>query len=153
MPTDRSNFYMFAVDGSWAYHISLQIGPLYHWAMSIDALSTRWRCLSCPSYNLWLTISSMIFLVENEQARFNLWTCRLLALKFSELVLTKNSHLKSGSWRSVLMDALHKLRAGASYSESPARPRDHLWPGGNPTQWLRPPLLTRRQGYQGLGAG
>ena len=48
---------------------------------------------------------------------------------------------------------LHELRAGASHSESPARPRSHLWPGGNPTQRLRPPLLTRRQGYQGLGAG
>ena len=41
----------------------------------------------------------------------------------------------------------HELRAGASQSESPARPRNHLWPDGNPTQRLRPLLLTRRQGY------
>ena len=47
-----------------------------------------------------------------------------------------------------------KLRAGASPSaarcESPAQPKGHLLPDGNPTQRLWPPLITQRQGYGGF---
>ena len=50
-----------------------------------------------------------------------------------------------------------ELRAGASPSaarcESPAQPKGHLLPDGNPTQRLWPPLITQRQGYGGFGAG
>lgn len=84
----------------------------------------------------------------------NLMTSSSFSGSWGKLLIF-TSHVKSGWQGSVLTrhERLYKLQAGASHSESPARPRSHLWPGGNPTQRLRPPLLTRRQGYQGLGAG
>ena len=130
------------------------------WSLLIsshNSFDNRWRWLFPDNQDNAKTIFSSEILKKWKKGGVVSGIPFHVFLEHLEVRLTDNVHLKSGSQGPILISTiLCKLRAGASPSGARSESPAHCPAKGpsldrrEPTQRLRPPLLTQRQGTGAL---